>query len=274
MSARSMRVIGTPVTTGGEAGDTDMSRILYQFPLSHYSEKSRWNLDFKRLDYQCCSLVPGPHLLTARRLAGQSTLPILRDADRIVGDSTRIALYLDEHYPEHPLLPSAPDELHRVMALEALADDLGVHVRRCVWSVVIEEDSINRLFFDFGSYSSLIKSASGVLRPVLRLMIRQRFGVWQVDTEESWKVLQAMMEMLTRQLDGHPENYLVGDSFTLADLAMAAMLAPLVGPAGSPWSDTRVQKSAESSRSVYRETVVGQWVERIYLFHRSQPLSR
>ena len=267
-----MKIIETLAETGGEAGDNSMSRVLYQFPLSHYSEKSRWNLDAKGLDYQCRSLVPGPHLLTARRLAGQSTLPILRDGNRIIGDSTRIAIYLDERYPEHRLLPSQPTELARVLALEALADELGVHVRRCVWSQVIEDDGINRLFFDFGSYSALTKAASGAFRPVLRRMIRQRFDVWPPACEESWKVLHAMMELLALQLDNNPENYLAGGNFTLADLSMAAMLAPLIGPENSPWVDDRVQARPEDSRSVYRAEVVGQWVQRIYRTHRQPPL--
>lgn len=33
-----------------------MTRILYQFPLSHFAEKGRWLLDAKGLDYQIHNL--------------------------------------------------------------------------------------------------------------------------------------------------------------------------------------------------------------------------
>jgi len=245
-----------------------MARMLYQFPLSHYSEKARWLLDSKALDYQVRSLIPGPHRWTSLRLAGIRTLPILRDGPHIIGDSTAIALHLDKHYPQHPLIPDDPAIREQVLALEALADELGVHVRRCVWSLVIHEDQINRLFFNFGSYGDLVQRLSGLFRPILRQMIRHRFGVWPKVTEDSWKKIQGMMDLLAAQLEHNSQNYLVGSQFTLADLTMAAMLAPLIGPSSSVWSDDAVQASEDSARDIFRNHITGQWVENMYRKHR------
>ena len=80
-------------------------RILYQFPLSHFCEKARWMLDYKELEYVAQNLMPGAHRAFARLKTGQNRLPILRDQERWIADSTKIALYLDEQYPEHRLLP-------------------------------------------------------------------------------------------------------------------------------------------------------------------------
>ncbi len=60
-------------------------RILYQFPISHYCEKTRWQLEHKGLDYRTRNLLPGPHRLRTQWLARINTLPILRDGDRTVG---------------------------------------------------------------------------------------------------------------------------------------------------------------------------------------------
>lgn len=81
------------------------ARVLHQFPISHYCEKTRWHLDRKALSYSVRNLFPGIHLAINRRLAGQSSVPVLIDGPRIIGDSTKIALYLDETYPEGALLP-------------------------------------------------------------------------------------------------------------------------------------------------------------------------
>jgi hypothetical protein len=37
------------------------TRILHQFPISHYCEKTRWNLDAKQLEYRVKNQLPGPH---------------------------------------------------------------------------------------------------------------------------------------------------------------------------------------------------------------------
>jgi glutathione S-transferase len=56
-----------------------MSRVLYQFPISHYCEKIRWAMDYKGLDYTLKNLVPGLHLRTTKKIAPKTYLPILMD---------------------------------------------------------------------------------------------------------------------------------------------------------------------------------------------------
>ena len=67
-------------------------RILYQFPLSHFCEKARWLLDHKELDYNAQNLIPGVHRAFAKLKTGQNKLPILRDQDQWIADSTQIVL--------------------------------------------------------------------------------------------------------------------------------------------------------------------------------------
>ena len=74
-------------------------RVLYQFPLSHYCEKARWLLDHKELDYVAHNLIPGFHRAFAQLKTGQNLLPILKDDHRWIAESTKIALYLDDTYP-------------------------------------------------------------------------------------------------------------------------------------------------------------------------------
>ncbi len=67
-------------------------RVLYQFPLSHYCEKARWLLDHKELDYVAHNLIPGFHRAFAQLKTGQNLLPILKDDQRWIAESTKIAL--------------------------------------------------------------------------------------------------------------------------------------------------------------------------------------
>src|ERR1700710_2282897 len=93
---------------GGPGQDTAMSgtaRILYQFPISHFCEKARWNMDAKALPYRVHDLVPGFHVLAVRRLGARRTVPVLVDGATTIGDSAAIAQHLERAYPERPLFP-------------------------------------------------------------------------------------------------------------------------------------------------------------------------
>ena len=43
-----------------------MAVKLYQFCISHYSEKVRWALDYKDIKYQPVNLLPGQHSRTIK----------------------------------------------------------------------------------------------------------------------------------------------------------------------------------------------------------------
>ncbi len=244
-------------------------RLLYQFPLSLYCEKTRWNLDWKGLPWQPVNLLPGPHMLTAWRLAGQRRLPVLRDGSEHIGDSTRIALYLDACYPERPLLPADRAQRHAVLTQEEAFDTLGEHVRRCVWSLAVDSPAVAALFFRH--YDPARHRLGQLATPLLRQMIRRTFDVWPAPVAASWQAVLDALADLDARLDGNPAAYLVGDRFTLADLTAAAMLGPLVGPPESPWGDDKVPATDGGERQRLRATAAGQWVLRLYREHRVPP---
>ena len=243
-----------------------MERRLYQFPLSLYCEKSRWNLEHKRLSYTPVNLMPGPHILTAFRLGRIRTLPVLADKSRRIGDSTRIALYLDQHYPEHPLLSAESDKRGAILALEDYFDDVGDHIRRCVWNEAVHSEQVNEIFFRH--YDEKMQRVGAFAKPLLRQMIKRTFNVAPAAVEASWQAAFTAFLHLEAMLHNDPQRYLVGEHFTLADLTAATMLAPLLGPEQSPWPDRHLPVTGISRRSELRATVAGQWVLRIYAQHR------
>jgi glutathione S-transferase len=78
---------------------------LYQFELSQYSEKVRLILDYKGLEYKKKEVTPGIGQLELFRLSGSKQVPVLKDGDLYISDSTEIAFYLDRKYPENPIVP-------------------------------------------------------------------------------------------------------------------------------------------------------------------------
>lgn len=120
---------------------------LYQFPLSHYCEKTRWQLDAKGLRYRTVNLFPGAHSRFTRKLAATGTVPILQDGPMVVADSTDISLYLENAYPAAPLLPSQAPQRERALALEALCDERGDDVRRWVYGQLLDHPELGRVLF-------------------------------------------------------------------------------------------------------------------------------
>ena len=78
--------------------------LLWHIPLSHFNEKVRWTLDYKRIPHRRQVLGAG-YLIRAWRATGRGTLPILFLDGRAIGDSTHIIAALEERYPEPPLYP-------------------------------------------------------------------------------------------------------------------------------------------------------------------------
>lgn len=245
------------------------TRRLHQFPLSLYCEKARWLLEVKQLPYACVDYLPGLHLLPARLMAGTSTLPVLQDPKGTVGDSTAIALWLERHYPQPALLPADPAARAEVLRLEEEFDALGDHVRRCVWSLAIDLPDIDHIFFGFEGYQGMARRVGALMRPLLRRMLRWRFQLSPARIDDSWTRVQAAFDAMDARLANQSGAYLVGPSFTLADLAAASMLAPLLGPAGSPWSLERLGlDAAHPAVAPFYTRPAAAWVRQMYAAHR------
>ena len=103
--------------------------VLWQLQISHYVEKVRWALDYKRVPHVRRTLLPGLHVLKAKRLTGDtSTTPVLTLDGRSIGDSTRIIAALEERWPRPPLYPEDQALRRRALELEEFFDEeLGPH---------------------------------------------------------------------------------------------------------------------------------------------------
>ena len=67
---------------------------LYQFELSAYCEKVRLILDYKGLAYKKRDVVPGVGQLELFRLSGQRQVPVLKDGDTYIADSTELFILI------------------------------------------------------------------------------------------------------------------------------------------------------------------------------------
>ena len=110
--------------------------VLWHIPISHYSEKARWALDWKGIDYEARAPMPGAHIPVALWLTRgkYKTFPVLELDGRAIGDSTALIAALEAAHPERPLYPSDPAERSRALEIEEWFDEnLGPDIRLLAW---------------------------------------------------------------------------------------------------------------------------------------------
>src|SRR3954465_12429814 len=94
--------------------------LLWHLPISHFSEKVRWALDWKRVPHRRRVMPPGLHPFAGLVMTrGRGfTMPVLVADDRHIGDSTAIIEWLEERSRSRSLYPSDPAERARALDLE------------------------------------------------------------------------------------------------------------------------------------------------------------
>jgi glutathione S-transferase len=91
-----------------------MTLTLYGVPQSPFVRKARIALEEKGLPYQLESPAPGQHPM--------GKMPVLRDGDLVVPDSSVICAYLEKTHPSPRLYPDDPADTARALFLEEYAD--------------------------------------------------------------------------------------------------------------------------------------------------------
>jgi glutathione S-transferase len=207
--------------------------VLWHLKVSHYNEKARWALDYKRVPHVRRAAVPGRHRAIARRLTGGRTFPVLVLDGQAFGDSTRIIEMLERRYPDPALYPSDLDERRRALEIEEFWDEeLGPYTRLLVVHHMLPDPdlTLGAFFSDLRGPSRLSARA---LFPAVRRQMAAAVGIDERSVGGAFEKVRAAGERFRAELQ--PSGYLVSDSFTIADLTLASLLAPAVAPEQFPY---------------------------------------
>jgi len=242
--------------------------VLWHIPFSHYSEKARWALAFKGIAHDRHVAVAGTHPAVAFALTrGQcGTFPVLQIDGRNIGDSTAIIAALEEAQPDPPLYPADPDERRRALELEDWFDEhLGPQARLLGWhEVVMDPESLESLSLKM---APALRRFPAVAAWATRSFVNARFKVSSREAAERARadVLTAFDRLESELGDS---DYLVGDSFSVADLTAAALFYPLVLPPEAPRQIDNPPERYERFREPLKERRGYRWVEEMYRRHR------
>ena len=241
--------------------------VLWHLKVSHYNEKARWALDFKGVPHRRRSVEPGRHRRVAKRLWGGTTFPVIELDGGAIGDSTEIIAALERLHPNPALYPADPAMRREALELEEFFDeDFGPYTRRLVMHHLSGDgDLFLRTFTpDMGAARGAVARA---IFPLVRRRVRSDFELDAAGIEEAYEKLRVAGERFRRSL--RPSGYLVGDGFTVADLTLAALVAPVIAPEQFPYDQAqRDHELLAAPREALDEFGIGGWAREVYARHR------
>lgn len=175
-------------------------RILYGVAISNYCAKTRVVLRYKGLDWREIAPPDGYGSAAYRRIVPAGSIPGLIDDGLVLSESEVINEYLEDRYPDPPLLP--PDPAGRAKARM---------ISR--WHDLWVEPPIRQLFRHM---------APSIRDPAF---VKDRVAA-----------MQKRLDQLDDLID--PRPFAVGESMTLADCAWPAtfvMFDHMMAELGEPW---------------------------------------
>lgn len=196
-------------------------RELFQFQSSHFNEKARWALDLKQVPHVRRSLLPGPHAFTMKKITGDTQVPVLRDSNQVIAGSAQIIDYLEKSHPDPALYPEDPELRREALGIQREFDDeVGPAVRLALFFDAMDGDFASRAFGP---------DRTPLTRALYRLSFAPVAGLMKKQMKINAENAEAARARTAKALDfvaerGAANGHLVGDRFTVADLACAALL--------------------------------------------------
>jgi glutathione S-transferase len=236
---------------------------LVTITFSHYCDKARWALDRAGIPFEEDGHLPVFAWIAAYRAARSKTVPILVDGATVLRDSTDIVAWADAQSPGC-LLPTDPAERADALALEDTFDrDLGPATRRWAYSQMLAEPRL--LSYIAVRTPRWETIALRFTRPLVMAMIARGLEVTPAGVARSLPKIEAIFATVSERLsDGR--RYLVGDHFSVADLAFAAMSCPalMLQQPGVPLPPPELLVKAQPQIDAWRATPAGAFAIRMY----------
>jgi glutathione S-transferase len=163
--------------------------------------------------------------------------------------------------------PDDPAERRRALELEDYFDEqLGPHTRLLAVHHMLgaPEVTLGAFFPDVGGPG---RRALRAAFPLVRAAMVRRLGIGERSVALAYERLEAAAERFRCELQ--PSGYLVGERFSVADLTLAALLAPLVAPREYPYlQPQRRHPLFAPPRELLSRAALLDWTRAMYSRHR------
>ncbi len=198
---------------------------LYQFQHSPFCLKVRLALKAKELAFRIVETTPGIGQIDVFRISGQRKLPVLKDEEKVFSDSSLIIQYLETITKEPRLFPQDPIKSSMAHLLENWADTT---LAKAVQLELIKATALDSTLREALLPEEFPKSFNGLVKKIPCELLN---GVTDVINPRESKALLTSLEKLATLVSS--TEWLVGNSLSIADIAIAAQLSLLKFPSSS-----------------------------------------
>jgi glutathione S-transferase len=236
---------------------------LWHIEISHYNEKARWALDHKGIAHRRRAPLPGIlHPPVALALSGRPRLPILSIDGERIRDSSAIIAELERRFPDPPLYPSDRDERGRALAIQDYFDeDVAPLIRRLIFGQLAEAPGHARTAVELIGYSLPPGRAGDIAARGLSRIFTRYYGGTRARVAEDRRRITEGFERLEAEIQ--PSGFLVGDRFSVADLAAAALLMHFALPEEVQYPLPAYPPALDEYRASLSPVAV-EWVQRMW----------
>ncbi len=185
-------------------------------------------LQAKKISYRVIEVTPGLGQINVFRLSGQKQLPIIVDNGTVIAHSSEIVQYLEKKCPAPKLFPSNPREAAEANLIEQWADTTFAKAARkaLLKSAAIDPELREALLPD-----ELPQNIKQLVGKVPCGFINNITNLINLGDEE---FLLNSLENITGMLEN--KEWIVGDSMSIADLAIASQLSLIKFPSSAGYS--------------------------------------
>lgn len=200
---------------------------LYQFDISPFCDKIRRVLRAKHLDFRIVEVPPSEAARGRwKEISPTGKFPVLEHDGRRIFDSTDIARHLDERFPEPRLLPEDPALQARVHVLEDWADE-ALYFFEMTMRLTWPENAERWVPILLAAEKPLVRRLLGPLLPGTIRRVTKAQGVGRKARDDVERELGRHLDALVAWLGD--DDWLVGETLTLADIAVFAQLFCIQG---------------------------------------------
>ena len=209
-----------------------MTPELFQFEFSHFNEKARWAFDWKGVPQRRHSYLPGFHMLPIMRLSGQRAVPVVRVDGRVIAGSGSIIEWLEGAYPQPALYPEDPALRREALELQRWFDEeVGPTARRAFFFDLLPDAAYASRCFTVDRLGA-VPTIFRTLFPLTRVIMQRDMQIDAAGAERGREITRQALTVVADR--GARAGFLVGDRFSVADLAAAALLSLVRFPPESP----------------------------------------
>ncbi len=182
-------------------------------------------LTAKKLEFKTVEVTPGIGQLALFRLSGQRQVPVLVDGENVITDSSAIISYLDRKNTTNTLIPHDLKSAGQAYLIEDWADTTLANAAKSALLEAIAMDSELRVALlppniPGGFRIAIDNLPYGLFSEVNQLLKNNE----RSQLLENLRKLSEVVEV---------NNWLIGDSISIADIAVAAQLSFLSFPTSS-----------------------------------------